>query len=826
MSSPSIDFRALFERSPNPYMVVDRALRFVAANAAYLAVTASRLEDLLGARIADVFPHDPNDPNNASLERLRESLERVLATGEPDVLAVIAYRVPETTERGVELRERLWSATHTPILDSHGRVTHVLQHTVDVTHVSGARDRLRDLDAAATSALAQTHAGILQRASAAEEARRDATRAYDEFRRIFDHAPGVVCVLRGPEHVFELVNPAFHALVGPRDVVGKPLAKAIPEVIAQGYGALLDRVFETGEAFVGRGMAASLIQGPSGAASEIVVDLAVQPVFGLAGDVVGLFIQAHDRTAEHHIELERVRLAMIVEQASDSIGVASPDGELLFLNEAGLKLVGLPPSELAGTRASDLFTPEDLELLVHDIYPRVLKDGSWEGDFHHRHLKTGEVIPIRYNLFAVRDTETSEVRAFASVSRDRRPELALEAEMAQARATERASLAASRAQEAELAFLADAIPDQVWAADAAGALTYVNRRVTEYFGLPPDTLMQDGWPHGVHPGDLPQATASWRRAIETERPYEVELRLRRGSDQTYRWHIARALPLRDDAGGVVKWYGTNTDIDDLKRTESERDRLIQKLSASNRELDQFAYVASHDLKSPLRGISNLAQWIGDELPAGIDPTLRGYLDLIRGRIHRMNALIDGILSYSRAGRVWNRLEEVETGALVTELVGMLSLGGDVRVEVSPDMPRLVTDPVALHQAFKSLVENALKHARRPDVVVTIEVSGPHEAGEDAPPMYRFTVSDNGPGIEPAMHERLWGLFQVLQPRDEVEGSGVGLSVLKKLVEVRGGQVGLESRPGEGARFWFTWPRTDAPSHDDVELTAQALSAGG
>lgn len=827
MPSSPIVFRALFEHSPNPYMVLDRELRYVAANAAYLEVTSSRLEDLLGVCIFDIFPHDPLDPTNENARRLRESLEGVLATGEPDTLAVIAYRVPEKrADGGVEIRERLWSATHTPIFGEEGEVTHVLQHTVDVTEVPGARERALEPKGSATAALAQIHAGILERASAAEEAHRDTVREYAEFRRIFDHAPGIVCVLRGPKHVFELANPAFRGLVGERDVVGKPFAEAMPDVLGQGYEALLDRVYATGQPFLGRGLTARLVTEPGAAPVEIVIDLALQPITNPAGAVVGVFAQAYDQTEQRRLERERVRLAMIVEQASDSIGVAAPDGKLVFLNEAGQRLVGLPSDRVASTTGAEFFAPEDLERMAAEVYPRLLAEGRWEGKFRYRHFETGELIPIHYNVFAVRDPGSQEILAFASVSRDIREQLAHEAEMAQAREAERAALEASRAQEAELVFLAASLPDHVWSADATGAVTYANERMATYFDVPTEQLLREGWAGVVNPADMPHVRASWVRSIETGQPFEAECRLLRRRDGAYRWHIVRALPLCDEAGQVIKWYGTNTDIDDLKRTEAERDQLIQKLSASNRELDQFAYVASHDLKSPLRGIANLAQWVAEEMPEGVDPTILSYLDLMRGRIARMNALIDGILSYSRAGRVWNRLEEVDTGALVAEVVKTVALPSEARVEVSPDLPRVVTDPVALRQVFTNLVENAVKHGRRRDVVVNVDVSGPHEVGEGLSPMYRFTVRDNGPGIDPAMHERLWGLFQVLQPRDEVEGSGVGLSVMKKLVEARGGKVGLESRPGEGATFWFTWPRTDEPSFEETVITPETLGASG
>src|SRR5688500_5324368 len=152
-----LDFQAIFDASPNPYMVLDRELRYVAANTAYLQVTASRVEDLVGRHLFDVFPNDPENPDNQNARRLRESLRRVLASRAPDVLAFIPYRVPAARDGGVIVEERLWSATHTPILDDAGEVRFILQHTVDVTDLRRfTQDGVRPPD--------QMQAGVLQRA--------------------------------------------------------------------------------------------------------------------------------------------------------------------------------------------------------------------------------------------------------------------------------------------------------------------------------------------------------------------------------------------------------------------------------------------------------------------------------------------------------------------------------------------------------------------------------------------------------------------------------------------------------------------------------------
>ena len=240
------------------------------------------------------------------------------------------------------------------------------------------------------------------------------------------------------------------------------------------------------------------------------------------------------------------------------------------------------------------------------------------------------------------------------------------------------------------------------------------------------------------------------------------------------------------------------------RTEQDRILLIAALKKSNQDLDQFAYVASHDLKAPLRGIANLSEWLEEDLGAAVTPTAAEQLRLLRGRVHRLEALIDGILDYSRAGRDRHQAERVAVGPLVREVVELLDPPAGIQVEVEGAMPELETERTPLQQVFMNLVGNAIKHTHREDARVQISVR--HQDG-----FYDFSVSDNGPGIAPEFHQKVWGIFQTLEARDQVEGTGIGLAVVKKVVESRGGRAWLESKPGAGATFHFTWPQQDGAS---------------
>lgn len=258
-------------------------------------------------------------------------------------------------------------------------------------------------------------------------------------------------------------------------------------------------------------------------------------------------------------------------------------------------------------------------------------------------------------------------------------------------------------------------------------------------------------------------------------------------------------PLKDEAGAVYGLLLHAVDVTDHVKTRNELADLAVALERSNRELDSFAYAASHDLRAPLRGIANLAQWIEEDL-LGTDQLkseTREMLELMRGRMHRMEHLIEGLLQYSRAGRVHQDPESINVGVLVRDVIDLLSPPASVSIAIAKDMPTIETERLLLQQVFMNLIGNAIKHANRDDASVIV---GWRRIG----PYYEFSVSDNGPGIAPEFHDRIWGIFQTLEARDRVEGAGIGLALVKKLVEGQAGRVWLESIPGEGATFKFLW----------------------
>ncbi|MFO0610762.1 MAG: GAF domain-containing protein [Polyangiales bacterium] len=498
-----------------------------------------------------------------------------------------------------------------------------------------------------------------------EEARRraEAEAAVERARllRVFEQAPAAIAITRGPEHVTETVNAAYRQLIGAREVLGRRVGKAFPEPELQGFVALLDRVYATGEPVVGREVPARYDH--DGEKVEGFFNFVYQPLTDAGGAVQGIM------------------------------------------------------------------------------------------------------------TFAVNVTDLVHARQ---------------------RVTE---------SEEQLRALVENLPELAWSARADGHIDYYNRRWYDYTGTTFEEMQGWGWERVHDPSLLPRVVELWRRSLETGEPFEMEFPLR-GVDGEFRWFLTRVLPMRGPDGRVVRWFGTNTNIQALKRAEAEREQLIAALAASNAELDQFAYVASHDLKAPLRAIASLSSWIEEDLADHLTGETRANFDLLRGRVQRLERLIDGILSYSRAGRVREKVERVEVAALVGEAIDLLAPTPPAAVRVVGELPAVMAERVAVQQVFMNLIANALKHG---GPAVHVEVSA-----RDAGARWEFSVADDGPGIEAQFHDRIWGIFQTLAPRDRVESTGVGLSIVKKVVETRGGRVSVQSAPGKGSTFSFTWPKIGAP----------------
>ena len=216
------------------------------------------------------------------------------------------------------------------------------------------------------------------------------------------------------------------------------------------------------------------------------------------------------------------------------------------------------------------------------------------------------------------------------------------------------------------------------------------------------------------------------------------------------------------------------------------------------ELRDFAYVVSHDLKAPLRSIKTLADWLATDHSDKLGKDGKEQMDLLVSRVDRMHKLIDGILQYSRIGRMKERPVYMDLNELIPKIIETLGPAGNIKIEVKNQLPTIFAEQSSIFLIFQNLLSNAVKYMDKPNG--QIEVASTEQDG-----YWKFAVTDNGPGIEPKNFEKIFQIFQTLTPRDQIESTGVGLTIVKKIVETHGGRIWVESQLGIGSTFFFTLP---------------------
>ena len=226
----------------------------------------------------------------------------------------------------------------------------------------------------------------------------------------------------------------------------------------------------------------------------------------------------------------------------------------------------------------------------------------------------------------------------------------------------------------------------------------------------------------------------------------------------------------------------------------------REIAERNQELDEFTYVASHDLRAPLRAIDSLSQMICEDEAEALSDDGKYKFELMMSRVERMNKLLDDLLAFSRIGRKKDPPEMVDSGRLVQETIELLGVARNAKIQVAENMPVFECSRTPLAQVFRNLIDNAIKHHDKD--LPNIDISC-REMDE----FYEFCIADDGPGIAPAHHKKIFKMFETLRPRDEVEGSGMGLALIKKFANFAGGDIRVESTPSKGSRFFVTWPKT-------------------
>ncbi|GAB5563737.1 MAG: hypothetical protein Wins2KO_08000 [Winogradskyella sp.] len=284
---------------------------------------------------------------------------------------------------------------------------------------------------------------------------------------------------------------------------------------------------------------------------------------------------------------------------------------------------------------------------------------------------------------------------------------------------------------------------------------------------------------------------SEKRLQGVSNSYEFKAKTKDGEEKY--WLVSGA-PNFDIDGNVIGSIGIHLDITELKNLEKQKEELLKKLEKSNDELHEYAHIVSHDLKSPLRSIDALVTWLKEDNVGVLNETSLQNIDHIQSTLEKMEQLITDILHYSSAGSDTSENTPVNIATLVGDLLGMLYIPDNIEIKVLNDLPVVLGDKTKLQQVFQNLLSNAIKFNDKATGLIQIDV-------EEFLTHYQFSISDNGMGIEPKFHEKIFKVFHSLNKRKD--STGIGLSIVKKIVNLHGGEIWLESRPNEGTKFYFT-----------------------
>jgi PAS domain S-box-containing protein len=623
---------------------------------------------------------------------------------------------------------------------------------------------------------------------------------------LFQQAPGFVCYLRGRDFVFELANPAYFQVVGHRDILGKPARQAIPEVEGQQYFELLERVFTTGEPFVGRGMRLLLQREPGAALSEAFVDFVYQPILDAEGLVTGILVQGQDVTELKRQEAERQAMQEALRASEEryrTLFQSIDDGFCLI--QIILDAHG-QPADYRFLEANEAFERHTglrnaLGRTAREMVPEL--DASWFRLYGSVALN-GE--PLRFENHAPAMNRWFEVYA----NRVGKPEL-LQVALVFKDITERkAAQLALQESEARFRNMADFAPVMLWVTDSTASCTYLSRSWYDFTGQTEETGLGMGWLSAVHPDDARMSGEIFRAASIKHQPFRLEYRLRR-HDGEYRWAIDSASPRFAPGGEFLGYIGSVIDITDRRRAEEERERLFKQERAARAEAeeasrlkDEFLATVSHELRTPL---TSMLGWVQMLRTGSLPPDKRARaLETVERNARSQAQLIEDLLDVSRilAGKLKLDVETLEVGALVEQALESVRPAAEaksLRIQTVLDSNGTVMgDSHRLQQVVWNLLSNAVKFTPKGGRVQVLV--------ERRDSSVELTVADTGQGIDPKFLPYVFERFRQAEEGTTRShgGLGLGLSIVRHLVELHGGTVSAFSAGlGQGASFTVRLP---------------------
>ncbi|WP_159021556.1 PAS domain-containing protein [Formosa sp. L2A11] len=638
----------------------------------------------------------------------------------------------------------------------------------------------------------------------------------NKFKKVILQSPIPIAVFHGPNHVIKITNQTMLNDIWRKDLedcIDKPLIDVFPELKDQRFPKLLNNVYNTGISYSEKEAHAS-VEGNDGT-KDFYFDLDYSPIIENKDAVTGIIVTAVDVTekvtSRKKIEKTETRLRIATEAADLATWELDLHNRDITYSKRLPSILGYPEDYILTKEFIRSRTvPEDLETILLPAFDRALKTGTYFYEVRTR-KKDDTVIWIRTHGKVFYDEAGVPVKLFGTLR-----EITIEKRNEQQLIE----------NEQKFRLLADSMPQKIWTANTEGLLDYYNRTVYEFTGHTPKTLNPSNWLTIVHPDDREENAFLWNKSIETGEDFLFEHRFIRHDGQ-YRWQLSRAIPQRDNNGKIQRWVGTSTDIQDqkmflqeLERQVKDRTKLlaeansklensVEELQRMNEELQSFAYISSHDLQEPLRKIQIFSSRILDLEKDNLSETGAGYFNRMQNAAHRMQVLIKDLLTYSRTNTSTRTFEKTDLNIILDEVkidLKELIKEHQVTIEVG-NLCTVYIIPFQFIQLMNNLINNSIKFARE-GVPPIIKIDSVIDKGSAfkieqlvADGEYcHIKVSDNGIGFDPQYSEQIFDVFERLHTRTAYEGTGIGLAIVKKIVENHNGYIFAQGEENKGVTF--------------------------
>lgn len=731
-------------------------LRVRMANSIFAQIVERSEDKMVGLPLADAMPE--------VAQAIRPEFSGIWQTGQP----CFANEVSASVHRYGKAETAYFNLVYQPLDYSDGVITDILVVISEVTELVRAREQFQERE--------------------------------DTFRSMIAQSPIPMAILTGPDWIIALANNAMLADYWGRlwgEVKERKLLEIFPELASRGFHELLSKVYNTGIPHIEKDSAVAIRNSPCS-----FVDLAFTPLMKKDHTVYGILLTVNDVSGKVRnrtkTEENETRLKMVIEAS----GLGTWDlnletGEFHYSDEY-----------LASFGEKEHLSHEQLLQFMHPEDRPVRENAFREA------VATGWLHYISRLIW--KDKTIHWIEARGKVLYDGRGKPVKMIGVSRDITEEKRYQQSIQEREEKFRLLASAMPQFIWTSDAQGNLNYFNQSVFDYCGMTFEQLQGLGWIDIVHPEDRANNIRKWREAVTKGANFLIEHRFRR-SDGLYRWQLSRAMPHFDNAGKVQMWVGTSTDIHDQKTFAKELEEKVfertkelketnEVLERTNRELEQFAYIASHDLQEPLRKIQTFADILKRNIHDEV--SVQKYFSKIDSSAQRMGDLIRSVLDYSRIPSHPGQLTLTDLNEIVDNVkmdfeLTMLEKNAVIDSNYLPAIPGI---KLQLQQLFANLIGNALKFCRQSP---QISIRGRAVPGNELITLFRadenkqyveLRFSDNGIGFETRYKEQIFTIFQRLHGWQQYSGTGIGLALCKKIVDNHQGYVTAESEPGKGSTF--------------------------